>query len=55
MTTFLSGLNLIRWLALRAGVRGASHPQQIALSDNSTAAQSHTSGPMPLTPQRRKC
>jgi len=52
---YRTGRNLIRWLAPRAGVRGESHPQQIALSDNSTAAQSHTSGPMPLTPQRRKC
>jgi len=55
MTTYLSALNLIQWLAPRAGVRGESHPQQAARNVSRTAGRFHSNEPEPLRPERWKC
>ena len=54
MMTLPAGLNLTRWLVLRAGEHGASQPQQIDLRVKSTALLSHTSGPSEPVPHRLK-
>ena len=51
---FPTRLNLTRWLVLRAGEHGASHPQQIDLSFKSTALESQTNGPSEPVPHRLK-
>ena len=54
MMTLPAGLNLTRWLVLRAGEHGASQPQQVLRSRSSTEGRCHSRGPLPLMPVRTK-